>query len=932
MVTRNPDFPPGPKKDDDKRDKKEKPFDPHSVASSQTLEEQRQSEEIRQLLAKGSVISPEMVRTPDIDIKNASAGQYGNKRVRKAAQAEMDKLNKTAPENVNTFAAQISDEADPDARIARPISEGERRALEASQEQDRAVAAANERESKAASRTRAQEQIKQDQKRPDIAHAQILYRTLEKSLPKIMQEPAAVGTAYEGLSAALAEAIKSGDATKLAQATKGAEAFTDAHLSRAKAEPSVDTELEAIKARLGIIHGIEPSGEVVGVFGHSLGATKAFGERQAKEQERDAGAVHLKGADMGGGFRERREAEARGEIEDETQRLIVPAGPAPFVNTVKVPQMPHLDVGEPMPGSRADIAAELRVQAERAAREKTKKEPAVFRKLRGEKKEAAGPKPLETEGMSAAEYLAKRMEQEAAARALPKEETRAGWQRILAGLINAKEKTEWWASSKEGLIRRSAELDTELEKMGGAEKSFRWVGEKYNKLDWKGKLAVGLAIGVGGGVVAAAGSPLVWGFALLGGVQRAAGLSTMFLKYEKAALDKNETFAKEKALAKAIGYSVVMSAAMLGIGYAVKEASQTEFVRNNYDRVRDFLADKLGHHPMSPAPSGSEIPSRLQGIAPGDYPESATVPHQASADVQAAALENGAIPNLSGLAVDATPGQGYEYMMKQLAKQLHEHPLDLKTLNDLPADSDIRRLASVMDSNPANLGKTVHDLAIEHGFFKDGASIQIDLSSRLAFDNDGQLAFSDAVHRTPFSGAPVGFAVTPPLEAAAPQDLGGIAPGNFGPAGEAPSTGVEAASNAAAVGPIEVTLQQPEGPAVVDLTAAQDLNPNVSQAQTWENPFHVNVTPEVGTIYSDSSNTIFAFGAKAHEAAEAYVRAHHDATVLVQSSSLGADGKPFVEQVAFKGWGIFGSVEVTAPKEYAGLSVDPNEFTKRLTK
>lgn len=58
--------------------KKEEPFDPHSVASAMTVEEQLRAEEMRELLAAGGVIPQESVRMPDIDISSGiRAPQYG---------------------------------------------------------------------------------------------------------------------------------------------------------------------------------------------------------------------------------------------------------------------------------------------------------------------------------------------------------------------------------------------------------------------------------------------------------------------------------------------------------------------------------------------------------------------------------------------------------------------------------------------------------------------------------------------------------------------------------------------------------------------------------------------------------------------------------------------------------------------------------------
>jgi len=66
------------------------PFDPHSVATAQTLEEQKTSQEMRAHLAEVGVIPSEAVRPPDIDISRADVPQYKS---HPEVQAELDTLN-----------------------------------------------------------------------------------------------------------------------------------------------------------------------------------------------------------------------------------------------------------------------------------------------------------------------------------------------------------------------------------------------------------------------------------------------------------------------------------------------------------------------------------------------------------------------------------------------------------------------------------------------------------------------------------------------------------------------------------------------------------------------------------------------------------------------------------------------------------------------
>ena len=68
---------------------KEGSFDPHSVATAQTVREQRQPEEMRGLLAGMGTLPPEAVRPPDVDIRDIYAPQYAT---RAGMQKDMDRM------------------------------------------------------------------------------------------------------------------------------------------------------------------------------------------------------------------------------------------------------------------------------------------------------------------------------------------------------------------------------------------------------------------------------------------------------------------------------------------------------------------------------------------------------------------------------------------------------------------------------------------------------------------------------------------------------------------------------------------------------------------------------------------------------------------------------------------------------------------------
>lgn len=182
------------------------------------------------------------------------------------------------------------------------------------------------------------------------------------------------------------------------------------------------------------------------------------------------------------------------------------------------------------------------------------------------------------------------------------------WHEKLKALIeNAKGKVEWWKSSEEHLIRRSEELNVAAEKIGWGEKKFRWLGEQYNKFGWKTKLAVGIGLGIGyGAALSAVSLPAI--FACIAGIgaQRAAGLATMYLKYEKARPygDRNQegfwnwSGSREKAMMKSIVYTAVMTG---GMAYMAKEISDRDLVHRTKEWLGGMMDTFVGNHPETGA-------------------------------------------------------------------------------------------------------------------------------------------------------------------------------------------------------------------------------------------------------------------------------------------------------------------------------------------
>ncbi len=446
-------------------------------------------------------------------------------------------------------------------------------------------------------------------------------------------------------------------------------------------------------------------------------------------------------------------------------------------------------------------------------------------------------------------------------------ETRKDKRNVLRGLIGrlvegTKEKIEWWKSSEEHLIRRKAELDAEAEKIGGIEGLFRSMGEKYNKLNWKTKLAVGASLGVG---AALTGGTLAMTIPLLFiAAQRAAGLSTMYLKFEKDS--HQEKWGKEKAFLKAGIYTVLMGVA---IKEAIEYASETDLAHAAQVKVENWLGGVLGHEappavaeaPQAAAPS-PEVPQPAAAGASAPTPEaSATYGYEygdAAAPPEVAPVEGQTDPGYitseavvtpadgaEGLSIEvkATAGKGYEYMMKRVWEQLQ----DLKEQGLDPSQydkgTDIRQL---LDANPKDIDALVHNLASDkaHGFFNpDGTSIRIDADARMTIGSDGQLHLIDPIHGD-MTRAVEGMRTTPVYPAAfTTQPTIEVPAQGLGEEARLPYPGV----------PIE------QAPAPVEDAVRTPVTPSASETAAWQGPD--------GQVWRDSSGNPIRSGFSAEQMA-----------------------------------------------------------------
>lgn len=457
------------------------------------------------------------------------------------------------------------------------------------------------------------------------------------------------------------------------------------------------------------------------------------------------------------------------------------------------------------------------------------------------------------------------------------EKTPKEWRDRLRGLIEGakektKEKVEWWKSAGEDLIRRNAELDARAEKIPGLERAFRALGEKYNTYGWKTKLAVGASLGLGAALSSGVSAPIA--LSCLSGIaaQRAAGLATMYLKFERNSYA--ERYGKEKAMLKAGLYTVFMGLAMKE---AIEYASESEVGHRAQDMIRGWVANMFGHTVSVPQEQPAEVPKTpasapeaAKPIATASAPETAAraeVPAKASIDTAIKSADTGApltkvMPASSEAPVEvdvsaikpveASSGHGYEYMMKRLWEQLQEKNIKLP---ENAGDSDLARLLS---ADEKSINSVVHKLAEEKGWYKpDGTSVRIALDSGMTINSEGEISIEGEVSAP--EDAPVTPAYRVEAEASAPPPIGGT---------EASDRALDQFFNEEAPPKTLDTVEiksQVVGPGVE--VAPVQVQPEVSSTPEnfIVNKFNLEIATTKPHLYEDEVKSLFVYGGSEEE-------------------------------------------------------------------
>lgn len=297
------------------------------------------------------------------------------------------------------------------------------------------------------------------------------------------------------------------------------------------------------------------------------------------------------------------------------------------------------------------------------------------------------------------------------------------------------------------LTERSTELDEAAAALGEREASWiRNLGERYNKLDWKWKLALGAALGGAAAAGMAFGSPL----ALIAG---ATGVATQRVAAGLGIFVKAENYLQNKATKNETDEATwkrQLKAASMAVAYA----GLTTF---GIKKAIDYTADWFGHM------WGDHTPS---------------IPHSQPVGELTDKLPTA--PEAPGLTVEATKGKGYEYMAKRLYESMHtpNAAIDQDFIAAHP-ESDAAQLWHASDKD---IDGVVHRLAAKHAFYQaDADNVLIQKDTVMGFTPDGELRVG-LPKGSEFVNAAPEAPVTPPYHPA--ETVSDTAPSTGGYEGE----------------------------------------------------------------------------------------------------------------------------------------------------
>ncbi len=428
------------------------------------------------------------------------------------------------------------------------------------------------------------------------------------------------------------------------------------------------------------------------------------------------------------------------------------------------------------------------------------------------------------------------------------EGTPAEWRKRLRELITSKGEAESLGVGKISermrahLAERSKELDVEAEERGPWIAEFIGsIGERYNKLNWKTKLAVTgvLMLGVS---LSAVTVPLLSGAlsAALYGQRALAGIGLGINKRKaldaKIAANPDYWLAGKSELVKNTYAAALAAVYMGGTAFAVHEGVEALNALG--------VGEWLNGAPEHPAPAAAPIP---EAPAPAEVPM--TDAESAPPPIPEAEAPAPVVPEVS---IAASSGHGYEYMMKRLWEQLQEKGLDP---DQYAEGSDIRRL---LEADASSIDRVVHQIAADpsHGFFNaDGTNVLISSDSHMTINADGNIQLDDMVKASEDAPTtPVYHFETPAVSDAPPLPV-----------------------DESIVASDDSVLRDNEGNVVYD-GEGNPVHTGTYETPLGTNEFGLTIPADEPHIYADSGNTrLFVYGGSSAEQAETiqkYLAAH----------------------------------------------------------
>lgn len=435
---------------------------------------------------------------------------------------------------------------------------------------------------------------------------------------------------------------------------------------------------------------------------------------------------------------------------------------------------------------------------------------------------------------------------------------------------------------KENLKERSGELDAEAAKMGGLEKLFRSWGEDYNKLGWKTKLGLGLGLGIGAGALSFVSLPAAVACLSNIALQRIAGMSSAFLKYENSTQDGK--WKKEVAMAKAMGQAGLMTGGMMLLVEGVKEGVQYAKETDLGEKMGEWFGNVRGywHNVFSPEAAPAAEVSHSVGTTEVVPPPGPAAPEIAPHPAPVASV---------GESVAPVPAE------TPVVPQTPEQPLVEQEVP--PAAPEINPATGLVDEQPPAPVETIVPTPVEEVQMQE-EGLLLDGSGQPVLDGEG-----NPIHTGSYEAS---SEVTPSVPEAsleqAPEEVSGPAP----------------------IDTVDL----------VQSTVAPELP--IEHMTEFTNANDLPIDPLHGHVFADADGATLAYGNSFEErldVARGFARANPSTSVWVQAEKpifYEGEWKPWVFEVKYGGfWRGIQEIGADGPVDPSRIhGINPDTFIRQL--